>query len=310
MRKFFATLFIAALSSGFATGAFAYTISGTILCDTDGQGGFDPGDTPLAGVTVVLERADGAVVTATTDAGGNYAVDGNDGLTEGSWTVTVDASTLNPGATVALPMVGAYSVDLSPSNPFVTGTDFLIDDPACREQELGACWMTAGGVKFEPIINEMLAEKGPKDSFGGNVFPSCSPQPGDGGQWNHIAHSLKVHFMGTSIDEVRCGNVEGIEPGSESPVTPFNFIEFSGSGWVQGIKGNKLARTDVTFNARVEDRNEPGNEGATDGENVDRYYLNVHDFFTVEALDANGNPTGEPITITGGNLQLHATSCD
>ena len=86
--------------------------------------------------------------------------------------------------------------------------------------------MTAGGVKFEPIILGDAAEisrgGGPKDSFGGNVNPSCSPEPGDGGQWNHVAHSLKLHFLGKTIRVVRCGNVVGIEPGSESPTTPFN----------------------------------------------------------------------------------------
>ncbi|MEQ8692819.1 MAG: SdrD B-like domain-containing protein [Pseudomonadales bacterium] len=308
MRNLLFTLVIALLGAGFSSEALAYSISGYIYCDTDGQGGFDPGDTPLAGVTIVLEDANGTTLTTTTGEDGRYLFE--DHLGQGSWTVSIDPASLNAGASVALPAVGAHSVELSPANAFVNDLDFLVDDPACRAQEVGACWMTAGGVKFEPIINGHLAEKGPKDTFGGNVFPSCSPEPGDGGQWNHVAHSLKVHFMGTTIDQVVCGNVEGIEPGSESPVTPFNFIEFSGSGWIQGIKGNKLARQAVTFNARVEDRNEPGNEGAAAGENVDRYYLNVHDFFTVEALDEFGNPTGEPITITGGNLQLHASSYD
>ena len=168
--------------------------------------------------------------------------------------------------------------------------------------------MTGGGVKFEQIVDDFTAQHGPKDSLGGNVYPSCSEFPGNGGQWNHIAHSLKRHFQGTDIEVTRCGNVDGIEPGSESPVTPYNFIEYQGVGWVQGIHGNKIGRVAVTFQARVEDRNEPGNDSsATDGEDVDRYWLRVNGppgvGFEVGTQDT-------PITITGGNLQLHATSCD
>ena len=113
--------------------------------------------------------------------------------------------------------------------------------------------------------------------------------------------------MGTDIEVIRCGNVDGIEPGSESPVTGYNFIEFQGVGWVQGIKGNKIGRVPVTFQARVEDRNEPGNERASDGEDIDRYWLRV------DGPDGVGFEVGtqdEPITITGGNLQLHESSCD
>ena len=61
-----------------------------------------------------------------------------------------------------------------------------------------------------------------------------------------------------SVHTVECGNVEGIELGSESPVTPFNYIEFWGEGTLKGIKGNKFPLIPVEFHAWVEDRNEPG----------------------------------------------------
>lgn len=177
--------------------------------------------------------------------------------------------------------------------------------------------MTAGGVKFSSVTGTDVAEHGPKVNLGGNVFPSCSSEPGEGGQWNHVDHRNQLHFQGFSIDTVQCGNVPGIEPGSESPVTPFNYIEFAGTGRVRGIKGNKLSETDVSFFARVEDRNEPGNENASDGEDIDRYYIHVfsdagNPFGTTLLLtDEDGvASTVDPVTITGGNLQLHATSCD
>lgn len=192
-------------------------------------------------------------------------------------------------------------------------------------EEPGACWFTGGGAKFEPLDGMYMAQRnekggGPRDSFGGNVAPSCSLEPGDGGQWNHIAHSLKMHFQGWTVDEVTCGNVpeEIHEPGSESPVTPYNYIEFKGTGTLKGIKGNKADYPDmVYFFARCEDRNEPGNETASGGEDVDRYFLHVFADpdnpveSTLLLIDVDGNPeTVDPITITKGNFQLHISSCD
>ena len=297
----------------FASSAFGSWIGGSVYCDTNDNGVFDEGiDTPLAGVVVILSTADGSFeTTAITGVDGVYFSDVGTELggwrnALGDWIVTIDSSTLGADATVALPTGGAHNITLTLEDNKRLDNDFLIDDPACQPIS-GLCWMTGGGVKFEPVIDMDVAEHGPRDSLGGNVYPSCSQFPGNGGQWNHVSHSNKLHFMGTDIVVTRCGNVDGTEPGSESPVTPFNFIEFEGTGWVQGIKGNKTARTPVIFNARVEDRNEPGNENAAAGEDIDRYYLNVPGFIVISD---DGTVAGAPITITGGNLQLHATSCD
>ena len=96
-------------------------------------------------------------------------------------------------------------------------------------------------------------------------------------------------------------------------MTPFNFIEFYGEGTLSGIKGNKFPTIPVTFFGRVEDRNEPGSNGARDGEDVDRYFMHAVDASgtTVLLVDMdNDTETVDPITITGGNLQLHISSCD
>jgi len=64
----------------------------------------------------------------------------------------------------------------------------------------------------------------------------------------------------------------------------------------------------------VEDRNEPGNEQSnTSGEDVDRYFLRVvdGDGNLVYLVDMDGDPaTVDPVTITGGNFQLHNSSCE
>ena len=58
-----------------------------------------------------------------------------------------------------------------------------------------------------------------------------------------------------------------------------NFVELNfrlkqvGTGRLQGIKGNKVDFDLVYFWARAEDHNEPGNEGAADGDDIDRYFL-------------------------------------
>ena len=203
----------------------------------------------------------------------------------------------------------------------VTGIDFVYctpPPPPPPPPPPSLCWMTGGGVKFErhgDIWSAEMGRGGPKDSVGGVVAPSCSPFPSNGGQWNHVAHSLKTHVQGFDIEVIRCGNVEGIEPGTESPVCEVNFIEFQGTGRASGIGGNKMETIDISFFGRVEDRNEPGNEqSATSGDDIDRYFLRVVDSEggLVLLVDEDGVDDGsvDPLTITGGNFQIHCTSCD
>jgi hypothetical protein len=228
---------------------------------------------------------------------------------------------------------GSYVPSTSPSTNTVTATGYSTYTSVFNEhpvsaqasatcnstQEGGKCWLTAGGVKFSLITGIMMAEvkqNGPTDSVGGNVYPGCNAESDDGGNWNHVAHSKKLHYQGTDITIVRCGNVPGIEPGSESPVTPYNFIEFQGTGTLKGIAGNKADYGQVCFWARAEGRNEPGNERAllpNGGADIDRYYLRVFNCPSGQTLfltDVDGNAaTVDPITIMGGNFQLHISSC-
>jgi hypothetical protein len=195
--------------------------------------------------------------------------------------------------------------------------EVCLDAPieACAVPE--ACWLTAGGPKFSRDLGLPAGENGPRHVWGGNVYPGCSSTAGGGGSWNHISYSNRLHFHGTDIVVLRCGNVPGIVSGSESPVTPFNFIEFKGFGWLKGIKGSKVDYEKVYFFARCEDRNEPGSNGAKDGADVDRYFIHVFADpgdpvgSSLLLLDVDGDPTTiDPVTITGGNMQLHVSSCD
>jgi hypothetical protein len=174
-------------------------------------------------------------------------------------------------------------------------------------------------VKFDSVLGIKAAQRGPRFSFGGNTFPGCSPTAGDGGQWNFVDHARKLHFQGWRVDQVVCGNVPGIPPGSTSPPTQFNYIEFSGVGTMNGIGGNKVSYDRVYFFVRAEDRNEPGNENALlpdGGDLIDRVFLRVYTNpldpvgSIIYLLDVDGNAaTVDPITITGGNIQIHISSC-
>lgn len=311
MKRLVAVLLAGTFMLYGASSALAWHVSGKVLCN-------DPANTPLSGVDVVVDGVGDTV----TDANGSYYL----ALPDDPATYNQSLGDgLPPDATFLNPNVNPREIDInSETSCGQVSFDWLIGSSFCGVQR--ACWLTGGGVKFSPITNSRLAEfvdgngHGPVHSFGGNVNPGCSPVAGEGGQWNHIAHDLKLHFQGTAIEVVRCGNIAGIPEGSESPVTPFNFIEFEGTGTLKGIKGNKADFGQVYFFARAEDRNEPGNEnanGTNGGSTVDHYFLNVYSNPADPAgtslllVDVDGNAaTIDPITITGGNLQLHISSCD
>jgi len=309
MRKLIAmTAFMVASVAMMEGTALAWHVQGTVYCDANLNGVIDAGDLPVSGLTVTVTGTSGTSFTGS-DTTGNYGA--------GSWAVFV----LDSPGSYKITLSGNASPIISPSSlnftltADVTSTkvDILLDGQACTELK---CWLTGGGVKFSSITHTYLAEKGPIHNFGGNVNPSCDADPGDGGQWNHIAQKANLHFQGSHIEVVRCGNVAEIPPGSTSPVTPYNFIEFKGTGTLKGISGNKTNEV-VTFYARAEDRNEPGGTagGNNSGANIDRYFLQVYRASDPTKVLLNVDYDGltstflDPLTITGGNLQLHISSC-
>jgi len=292
--------------------AYAWHADGRVVCDSNQNGLIDSTDLPLANVRVTVVSTgkpyfDGTMTrTVLTDSAGNYIIELPDGDT--TFNISLDVATLPASPSILIPGSNPYSALSTIAGP--PRIDWLVFSPACAP---GKCWLTGGGAKFSPLVGQGLAEKGPQHSFGGNVNPGCNTDSGEGGQWNHIAHSLKLHFQGWVVRVVRCGNVPGIPPGSESPQTPFNFIEFEGEGTLKGIQGNKVDYGPVTFFARAEDRNEPGSSGNRDGALIDRYFLRVVDGggTTRLLIDVDGNPaTVDPVLITDGNLQIHISSCE
>jgi flagellar hook capping protein FlgD len=286
--------------------AYAWHLSGRVFCDGTGL--------PLGGVTVQVNSTDGGGFTglATSDDGGGYFVELPN--TPGCYRAT---TSLGAGESVISPASGYFDF-CTTADAFEIGQDWVISSPACSNE---GCWLTGGGAKFSQITSTLLGTstraKTSKDfNWGGNVNPGCSPTAGQGGQWNTIDADKKLHFQGFAIQVVRCGNVDGIPPGSTSPVTPFNFIEFTGTGRVKGIQGNKADYPLVYFFARAEDRNEPGSNGQRDGAGKDRYFLNVYTDpsnptgTSLILVDQDLDPaTVDPLIITDGNMQIHVSSC-
>jgi len=312
MKKIFFAISLLIVALLFVGTAYANHIVGYVYCDVNNNSSIDSSDTPLVNVTLKA-TGEGGTTTTTTSSDGYYEFVFPAGVA--SYTVEIDPATLPADASIILPLSNIVSFD------GITGIrelNWLISSQTCQA---GACLLTAGGVKFDTILGIKAAEYGPKFSFGGNTFPGCSPTAGDGGQWNFVDHGQKIHFQGWVIDRVRCGNVVGIPPGSTSPPTPFNFIEFSGWGTIKGIAGNKGPfAPQYYFVVRAEDRNEPGNEKALlpdGGDMIDRLFLRVYTS-TIDPIasttymigtNVDSSLIGLPVTITGGNIQIHISSC-
>lgn len=230
------------------------------------------------------------------------------------------------GGNIPKDIFTATGTSLCGSKPVATATP----PQSCGCETKLACWLTGGGVKFEPLLGVRMAtanngNNGPVISIGGNVNPGCSPTAGDGGNWNLIDHKAKLHFQGQHIEVVECGNIPVSirPPGSDSPKTPFNYIEFQGTGILKGIGGNKYDAGPVTFYARAEDRNEPGSKETLGSNFIDRFWIRVFDA-QGNTVYLFGNDVPNPdtrcgddsfactdtIAITGGNLQLHISGCD
>jgi hypothetical protein len=297
----FATAALALLG---ASAAQAWHLDGRIYCDGNGL--------PLPGVTINVVSTDGAgfAGSGVSDADGYYFV----GLPDTPGAYMASASVL-PDEVVIVPPSNVLEF-VTTETEFEFTHDWVVASPRCANEK---CWLTGGGARFSAITDSELGQAGKdkRHNWGGNVYPGCSPTAGDGGQWNDISDDQRLHFQGFAIEVLRCGNVDGIPPGSTSPETPFNFIEFQGTGRVQGVRGNKESYDPVYFFGRCEDRNEPGSNGQRDGAGKDRYFLNV---FTdagdpvgssLILVDDDGNPaTVDPLIITDGNLQIHVSSCD
>ena len=238
-----------------------------------------PNDTARAGILVcILDSGcaltdDLGIATIPVGAFGNY-------------TVCVDPLSLPAGATLN-PLCQRIKVesDAPPTVNFDLGGDFCSTPPPP-----GPCWLTGGGT--------IAKTKGtPNYSFGGVVYPGCSPKAADGGNWNVVDHFTGLHFQGQRIIVDSCSGVP-----TSSPKVTVNVIDFHGEGVVSqnGVLVDDADKVDVTFEGRCID-NKEGGAGA------DMIYLKVMIGSTVVMQIGSA---AAPVFITTGNLQIHQTSCN
>ena len=238
-----------------------------------------PNDRAAAGVKVTVA----GVGSVTTDSLGVATIDVPD---FGTYTVSVDTSTLPAGATLN-PAQQKIKVlnNATPVAEFELGGNFCSTPPPP-----GQCWLTGGGTigKTKGVANY---------SFGGVVYPGCSPRAADGGNLNVIDHALGLHFQGKAIIVDDCSGVS-----TRSPRVNVNIIDFHGTGTMTGISGNPLQTMAVTFIGRAIDNLESG------GGN-DMLYLTVMDENNNVVMQI-GTSTADPAVISTGNLQIHTSSCN
>jgi hypothetical protein len=200
-----------------------------------------------------------------------------------NYNVCVDTSTLPGNATLANPCQ-----NITCSNPGVSVTFDLSGDFCSAPPTVAFCWLTGGGT----IGNG----KTPTFSYGGVVYPGCSPKAADGGNWNVINHATGVHFQGEHIVVDMCSGKS-----DKAPKVPVNIIDFHGNGEVKGVAGNPLALIPVTFVGRAIDNGEPGH-------GKDQLFIQVLDSASNVVLQI-GNSAADPATVSTGNLQIHISSC-
>jgi len=236
-----------------------------------------PNDTAASGVEVTVD----GVGSATTD---NLGIASIPVPAFDTYTVCVTASTLPAGATLS-PLCQKINVvnDAPPVLTFTLGGDICSTPPP-----QGPCWLTGGGTVGK-------AHGVPNYSFGGVVYPGCSPNAADGGNWNVVDHSTGLHFQGQQIKVDSCSGVA-----TKSPKVDVNIIDFHGTGILGPNGGN--GTIPVSFVGRAIDNLEPGAGN-------DQLYLIVTDS-TSNIVMQIGNSVNDPATITTGNLQIHTSSCN
>jgi hypothetical protein len=237
-----------------------------------------PNGNPISGVEVC---ADNGGDCQTTDSTGIAVLSVPD---VGTYNVCITLNTLPQGGTP-----DAHCKQLVITDPVAGGsTDFTINGvPSCGVQIPGACWMTGGGT-----IGKV---KTPDYSFGGVVYPGCSPKAAEGGNWNVVAHKAGLHFQGQIITVDSCSG-----PSNPSPKVTVNTINFHGTGRLFGVGGNPLASEDVSFVAQAMDISEPGH-------GIDTLFLSVTDSSGV--VLQIGDSTDSPAVLSTGNIQIHQSGC-
>jgi hypothetical protein len=196
--------------------------------------------------------------------------------------VCVDPTTLPPGATLA---ADCQTVSV-PSDLGTSGT-FDLSGAFCTPPIVAACWETGGGT-LDKVRGDVVW------TFGGVIYPGCSPIAAGGGNLNIVNHVTGLHFKGTNFVVDDCRGVP-----TSSPKVTVNIIDWHGTGYVSGDDESK--QTPVTFVGTFRD-------GKESGAGADGLYILVKDLSNNTVFQIGGGPDALDL-LTTGNVQIHQSSC-
>lgn len=209
-------------------------------------------------------------------------------------TVCVDPNTLPNGVTLKN---NQLCQTLSVPSDEGTGTTF--EAQGCTAPPVLLCWETGGGT----IASDGLGEKPIQWTFGGNIYPGCSPTAGGGGNLNIINHATGAHFTGENFTVINCRG-----DSTRSPKVTLDIIDWTGTGEVFGVAGVPDG-TAVTFMGTFHDNHESG-------KGIDGLYITVMPLgSTVPIADfAIGTGSFPPaenqlFLLSSGNVQIHQSGC-
>ena len=242
-----------------------------------------PNGSTAAGIRVEVWNLDIKVGEGVTDSLGMTQVEVP--WMPAPYKVCVDESTLPAGSSLK-----KACLDVKVENPAPPVLEFTLGGTFCSTNppSSGQCWLTGGGT--------IAKVKGtPNYSFGGVVYPGCSPKAADGGNLNVVDHFNDMHFQGQKIIVDGCSGVS-----TRSPRVNVNIIDFHGEGVLKSATDANSTPIPVTFEGRAVDNLESGGGS-------DMLYLKVSMGSTV--VMQIGNSAVDPSVISTGNLQIHTTSC-
>ena len=273
--KLIAAGFLAVALAGTAS---AHCILVTVVCPT-GQS--------AAGIKVCATPAfncvDCSPICGHTDATGLVVDDatGAPGIclpADDNWKFCVDTSTLPAGTTVSdcQTVLTGFGVSL----------EFTLSGAICSTPVSGPCWETGGGT-LDKVKGDNVW------TFGGVIYPGCSPKAAGGGNLNIVNHVTGLHFKGENFVVDDCRGTS-----DKSPKVKVNIIDWHGTGEVTDASGKNIL---VNFVGTFRDSHDSG-RGA------DGLYIKVTDETGALVFQIGGGPDNLDL-LTTGNVQIHQSGC-
>ena len=197
-----------------------------------------------------------------------------------------DTSKLPPGTSVVGGNDSCQVGDVS--NGGDTSLTFDLQGDLCSPPPTTSlCWETGGGT-LDKVKGDVVW------TFGGVIYPGCSPTAAGGGNLNIVNHITGLHFKGTNFVVDDCRGVA-----TRSPKVTVNIIDWHGVGYVSGADESK--KTPVSFVGTFRDAKESG-------ANADGLYIQVTDLSGHLVFQIGGGPDDLDL-LTTGNVQIHQSSC-